>query len=381
MRENDTVAPDHVTSVRALANAWAPLATSTRTPDRLASPWLLLLRRRRPPISAPAETRDIIGDGVALAQYVLVACAVFALSGCGSSSVEFLSAPTAARCGLTTTVPAVAFPPSGGSGSVAVTANRDCTWNVNSDATWLVPDQPAGQGEAVITFTVAANTAVVARRGALVIDGLRVEVAQDGVPCQFAVDTASVEFGAEGGTARIAVTTMPGCAWTATTSGTWIRLTQNAEQVELAVLANTGPRRVATVTVAGHVVAVVQEEATPGPAPAPAPSPAPAPTPIPSPAPNPEPVPTPTPTPTPPPLPVPVPIAETVEVQGRVDTVTGVCPAIIFTVAAKTVVTTPSTEYRRGNCSHVRPGAEVFVVGQAIGAIDATRIDILQRAD
>jgi hypothetical protein len=76
-----------------------------------------------------------------------------------------------------------------------------------------------------------------------------------------------------------------------------------------------------------------------------------------------------------------VPIAETVEVQGRVDTVTGVCPAIIFTVAAKTVVTTPSTEYRRGNCSHVRPGAEVFVVGQAIGAIDATRIDILQRAD
>jgi hypothetical protein len=254
---------------------------------------------------------------------------------------------------------------------VGVTANRDCTWNVNSDAAWLIPDQASGQGEAVITFTVAANTAITSRRGTLVFDGVRVDIAQDGVPCQFAVEKARVEFGADGGVARITVTTLPGCAWTAKTSESWITLTQTADQVELSVSANTGPQRVGTVTIAGNVVEVVQQE------PVSVPSPSPAPAPIPSPTPSPSPVPTPTPTPQPAPLP---PTGETVEVQGRVEVVTGVCPTIIFTVAGRTIITSPSTEYRRGNCGHVQPGAQVFVVGQATGAIVATRIDILQRA-
>jgi hypothetical protein len=259
---------------------------------------------------------------------------------------------------------------------VGVTANRDCTWNVNSDAPWLIPDQASGQGEAVITFTVAANSAITSRRGTLVFDGVRVEIAQDGVPCRFAVENARVEFGADGGVARITVTTLPGCAWTAKTSESWIALTQTADQVELSVTANTGPQRLGAVTIAGNVVEVVQQE----PASAPNPSPAPAPTPIPSPTPSPSPVPTPTPTPAPQPVPVPPPIGESVELQGRVDVVTGVCPTIIFTVAGRTIITTPSTEYRRGNCGHVQPDAQVFVVGQVTGAIVATRIDILQRA-
>jgi len=247
---------------------------------------------------------------------------------------------------------------------------------VNSDAAWVIPDQASGQGEAVITFSVVANTAITSRRGALNIDGVRVEVAQDGVPCQFAVDKARVEFSANGGVAHITVTTFPGCAWTARANEPWITLTQNAEQVELSIAADTGPSRVGTVTIAGNVVEVTQQES----ASASSPPPAPAPTPSPSPTPILPPVATPDPMPAPQPVPPPTPTGSTVEVQGRVEAVTGVCPAIIFTVAAKTVITLPSTDYRRGNCGHVQPGAEVFVIGQAIGLIEATRIDILQRA-
>ena len=372
MTENDT-ALCPATAVGSVTQACSSVPPTKRASNGFRWPWPLLRRQFRgiAAISVQSDTRKFFVAHVSLAQCALVACATVALSGCGSSSVELVSAPTASRCGLATTVPAVAFPPSGGSGMVGVTANRDCTWNVNSDAAWLIPDQASGQGEAVITFTVAANTAITSRRGTLVFDGVRVDIAQDGVPCQFAVEKARVEFGADGGVARITVTTLPGCAWTAKTSESWITLTQTADQVELSVSANTGPQRVGTVTIAGNVVEVVQQE------PVSVPSPSPAPAPIPSPTPSPSPVPTPTPTPQPAPLP---PTGETVEVQGRVEVVTGVCPTIIFTVAGRTIITTPSTEYRRGNCGHVQPGAEVLVVGQATGAIVATRIDILQRA-
>lgn len=231
--------------------------------------------------SERSDARERVIANVSLSQYALLACAVVALSGCGSSSVEVLSAPTASRCGLTTTAPAVAFPAAGGSGMLGVTANRDCTWNVNSDAAWLIPDQASGQGEAVITFSVAANIAGTARRGALVIDGVRVDVAQDGVPCRFIVDRASVEIGGDGGVTRILVTTLPGCAWTARTFDPWITLIQSGEQVELSVAVNTGPARVGAATIAGSVVEVRQQElstaASPTPAPAPVPSPLPAP--------------------------------------------------------------------------------------------------------
>src|SRR4029078_10603016 len=109
MWENDTAAPASATSERtATTECSFPDSTKAVERSRRRSP---LLRRRGAWISAPADHCATASVGVALAQYACVACAVFALAGCGSSSVELLSAPTAARCGLTTTVPAAAFPP------------------------------------------------------------------------------------------------------------------------------------------------------------------------------------------------------------------------------------------------------------------------------
>ncbi len=49
------------------------------------------------------------------------------------------------------------------------------------------------------------------RRGALTIGSASVELAQDGAPCRFDLDTGQAEVPATGGGFTIAVTAMPGC--------------------------------------------------------------------------------------------------------------------------------------------------------------------------
>jgi hypothetical protein len=256
---------------------------------------------------------------------------------------------------------------------------------VSSEAAWLTPDRRSGEGEAAITFRVAANATATARRAAIVVAGVRAEITQDGVPCRFDVDFGTVELDGNGGSERIRVTAPAGCAWTARSADSWITITKNAsgagtDDVEFSVAANLGAARRGTVTIAGQAVTVVQQAPGPVPAPSPAPSPNPSPAPSPTPSPAPTPRPTPAPTPTPPPPP-PAPEPRPVELEGRVDAMSGSCPAITFTVAGKSVVTSASTEYRKGNCGHVTPGAEVVVVGQQRDGhpVVASRIDITKR--
>src|SRR5205085_4413034 len=70
-------------------------------------------------------------------------------------------------------------------------------------------------------------------------------------------------FGAEGGTATATVTAGTGCAWTSTSSGSFITFSQGATgsgngSVQFTVAANTGAERIATVTIAGTAVTITQ---------------------------------------------------------------------------------------------------------------------------
>ena len=124
---------------------------------------------------------------------IAVACLLFV--ACGSTSVESPS-PTLQRCGVSATLSQSSFSAAGGSGALTVTTARECDWNLASDAAWLIPELTTGQGEATVPFTVRANTTPTIRRAALAVGSTRVEVAQEGVPCTFELDTTRLEVDA-----------------------------------------------------------------------------------------------------------------------------------------------------------------------------------------
>jgi hypothetical protein len=340
---------------------------------------------------ATRQARCYVG-GVRSAVFILILASLI-VPGCGSTTTE-LAAPTIAKCGVSATLSSAAFPSAGGSAALAVTSARECSWTVTTDAAWMVPDQRSGQGDATLSVKVAPNASPSSRRGAVVVEGTRLDLTQEGAPCRFQLNATRLEVPGEGGPAQVTVTTIDGCAWTARSDESWITIREGAagtrtEVVQLVVAPNSGARREGALTIAAQRVVVAQQAvpaATPPPAPTPGPAPpapppsGPGPTPRPNPAPTPQPTPTPNPAPTPNPTP---PVPEAAEVEGAVSTVSGGCPAITFTVAGTRVTAGESTDYRRGNCKHVVDGARVLVVGerQDNRSIRAMRIDILNRED
>jgi hypothetical protein len=63
--------------------------------------------------------------------------------------------------------------------------------------------------------------------------------------------------------------------------------------------------------------------------------------------------------------------------DGRVDTVTGSCPALTLSVRGVTVVTTSETTFTGGACSAVQPGSQIDVTGEYDGTqVAATAVHI-----
>jgi hypothetical protein len=52
-----------------------------------------------------------------------------------------------------------------------------------------------------------------------------------------------------------------------------------------------------------------------------------------------------------------------VDFRGKVESVAGTCPAIVFEVKKHTAYTTPVTEFKGGPCVDIRKGTEVDVRG------------------
>ncbi|BCS33738.1 hypothetical protein TBR22_A29650 [Luteitalea sp. TBR-22] len=253
--------------------------------------------------------------------------------GCGGSSSTQTTAPTAiTRCavGLATGASAPVLAAEGGTASVSVTVNRECTWEARSTADWLAVTSPSsGQGNATLAVTAAPNPAGLPRVAVVNVNDSRLEVQQAAAACRLLLDSPGRRFAADGGSARVDVQVPDGCAWAAVTDVTWLALDGSARgtgrgSLVVTVAANEGSPRTATVRV-GSVEWIAAQDApvptmpgpgvpptTPAPSPAPAPGPPappvvgdpapPGPSPTPSPAP-PTPAPAPAPGPTPSPAP------------------------------------------------------------------------------
>ncbi len=194
-------------------------------------------------------------------------------------------APPPAPCTFTLAPVTTSFTADGGASEVAVTASGPaCSWTAQPAVDWITVQGPAsGTGSGRLRFVVAANTAAVARTGALAVAGFSVTISQaaaaappppppppppPGPECTFTVAPASARFAAAGGAAEVVVTASAStCTWTATSGAPWITVTgpaggTGAGRLAYGVAAHTAAsERSGTLTVAGSTVTVAQDGA------------------------------------------------------------------------------------------------------------------------
>jgi hypothetical protein len=300
-----------------------------------------------------------------------------AAASCHSAQTS-VTGPTADdKCQVTATSTPQSFTASGGNGAVSIATARDCTWTIATTSSWLtLGGDRSGQGEASVSYTVAANPVPTPRSGSIVVGSQTVAVNQAAAPCTYSLDRAADTVGPSGGTLSFRVTTLSGCGWTATSRESWIAIAsgQNGNAsgtIGLNVAANGGAARVGVVNVGGQTY-TVNQSASPPPAPTPAP-PAPAPAPGP-----PSPTPTP-PGPIPPTLPPRPPGGQEVEFDGTVSNLSGRCPDVAFSSGGYSVSADGSTDYKKkSDCGDLREGRRISVEGvtQANGTVRAKKIEV-----
>lgn len=271
-----------------------------------------------------------------------------ALWSCTSTTTSVLGPANAdTKCQIGVNVTPASFTATGGSGSVAITAARECTWTIATNANWMsISGNRAGQGEATIAYNVAVNPAPAPRAGTISVGAQTVQVSQAGAPCQFSLSRTQDAIASSGGRLSFDVSTLNGCGWTAASTVAWIAVTAgqsgNASgTVTITVESNSGGQRVGRVNAGSQSYTVTQAAAS-GPTPTP-------------------PTPSPGPTPTPPPSP-----GDRVVLTGVISDLSGRCPDVTFTIRDTTVVANRSTEYKKSNCGDVKEGRTAAVDGVMI---------------
>jgi Tol biopolymer transport system component len=83
------------------------------------------------------------------------------------------------------------FEADGGTGSVEVTADSECSWAASSNASWISVTSGSSPGNGSVSYSVAANTGTGSRTAGLIVAGHIVSVTQSGVPVR--IISASVE--------------------------------------------------------------------------------------------------------------------------------------------------------------------------------------------
>jgi hypothetical protein len=188
-------------------------------------------------------------------------------TACGSSSsqTQTVTAPSAARCALQVTTESSAFPPDGGSAALHISTTRECGWSAKSEAGWVTLSSPAdGQGEGTVRFTVVANAEPSSRSASLSVNDQRVEISQQGRPCQLTISSRQEIVDGTGGDLSIDVRASAAqCGWTAAATVPWITIVSGREghgngTVNFHVDALTGPPRTGALSIAGHSVQVDQ---------------------------------------------------------------------------------------------------------------------------
>jgi hypothetical protein len=197
-----------------------------------------------------------------IALIVLVAAGV---CGCETSSTVTES-PSPVKCQV-----ALAAPPmmdaGGGSGSLAVTTQPECAWDVSSSASWISGfTPPSGQGNGTVSFRVSANDGASARDGMIVVNGEQVRVSQR-APCRYEIGPANQNVSASGGAGSINIATTSDCSWSAASEASWIGLSSSPSgsgngTVNFTVAPNSGDVRSSAIAIANQRANITQAGAS-----------------------------------------------------------------------------------------------------------------------
>ena len=168
-------------------------------------------------------------------------------------------------CDYTTSPGSQSFLESGGSGSLTVSTTGSCSWTSSSSDGWIsITGGGSGTGNGSVSYTVSSNPTTQARSGNLTVEGEVLTIDQDGIPCTYGLSSGSASFGFAGGSSSVGMTSLTGCAWTASSSAGWITITAGASgsgngTISYTVASNpTIYTRVATITAGGQVFSITQ---------------------------------------------------------------------------------------------------------------------------
>jgi hypothetical protein len=198
-------------------------------------------------------------------------------------------AQAAAPCRTGVSPAAVNVGAAGGSFTVAIALPAGCRWTARSDAAWIgTPIPTGGTGGGSIAVSVTANASQ-ARTATVTIGDTTVRVNQsaaggpstDPTPtpsptpsptptppsCTYKLEQASLNPGRAAEAFTIGIAASAGCAWTVSTSASWITITDGRTgsgtgTFRIAVAANTGAARTGTVRAATETLTVRQDGGT-----------------------------------------------------------------------------------------------------------------------
>jgi hypothetical protein len=168
-------------------------------------------------------------------------------------------------CSVTLSASAFNIPAAGGTAEIDVNANAGCAWQTEGRPDWIRQNPQSGSGTGRTTLTVDANTTRSARTATLRLGGQPLTVTQAGA-CAYSVNTTSQNVDDRGGTFQVALTTEPGCGWTAKGSQPWMTATpasgSGSGPITYSVGANTATaERKGTLLIATETVSITQSGA------------------------------------------------------------------------------------------------------------------------
>lgn len=195
----------------------------------------------------------------------LVALCAAIASACADSSSTVTTGPSPAKCQVTLTGTST-MEPAGGGAFITVTTQPECLWTATATTTWITGITPtSGQGSGRIDYRVTANATSAVREAEVVVNDARLRLTQQASPssCAFALAPPTQTIAPAGGAGNVTVTTTNGCAWSATSSASWLTLTAPSEgtasgTIAFNVATNPGGERSAIITVGGQQATVRQ---------------------------------------------------------------------------------------------------------------------------
>jgi hypothetical protein len=236
--------------------------------------------------------------------------------------------------------PVTEFTSDGGKGTLAIATTRDCTWSVSTNAAWVAVGNTTGQGEASVPYTVAANPVPIARAAEIAVSDATLQLSQDAAPCRYALSSTSGSVGGGGGALSVQLSTLTGCAWSATTDAPWLTIVSGGSgnttaTIGMSAAANNGASRTAHMGAGGLLFTVTQAAGTPS-------------------------------------------APQTLQLSGAMSALSGKCPTVSFRVGSTSVSVNGQTSYPDGKCKDLSNGKQVSVTGtlQVDGSALATLINV-----